>query len=81
MWLWGEQKSCVEQTVREKGHDCHDCGSVGFNAFEAEWVLGGELRVFLECSDCEAEDDLYLSPEEAKRCGFDPRANLPDDVP
>jgi hypothetical protein len=68
----------VEQVVGEKGHVCRDCSSTSFDAFETEWALGSKLKVFLECSDCEAEDDLCLSPAEAKRCDFDPHANLPD---
>lgn len=78
MFLWGEQKRCVEQIAHDKHFACGECGSAALVGKEAEWVLGGALEVYLECSDCRREDVLDLSPEQARGCGFNPDANLPD---
>jgi hypothetical protein len=78
------QKQCLEQLREKKEHPaCHNCGSqdLGVHEYESEWVLGGSFQVALECSECGAGDDFIISPQEARRCGLDPDANLPDEVP
>jgi len=55
---------------------------LGVYELASDWVLGGSFHVVLKCSECYADgDNFIISPEEARRCGLDPRANLPDDVP
>ena len=78
MFLWGEQKRCVEQLAREKGRTCYECEFATLSADEAQWQLGGGLDVYLTCSNCYAENSLPLSPDDARRCGFDPNADLPE---
>jgi hypothetical protein len=81
VFLWGRQKRCVELLAQEKGCACGECGSHALTAPEAEWsfgrVPGGELNVYLKCSNCRSETTLTLPPEEYRRCGFDPDEGLP----
>ncbi len=81
MLLSYQQKRCVEQIARERNLTCRECGSSALEAKEAEWsfgrVYGGELDVYLKCSNCGVETTLTLPPEEYRRCGFDPDEGLP----
>jgi hypothetical protein len=38
------------------------------------------LTVYLKCSRCDAETPLTLPPDDYRRCGFAPDANLHGDV-
>ena len=85
MFLSDSQKQSLEQQAKEKGYTtCYNCESrrIGVHELASDWVLGGSLHVVLKCSDCYADaDNFFISPEEAWRCGFDPNANLPRDIP
>jgi hypothetical protein len=89
MILSDSQKQCLEQLAKEKGSTiCFNCGSphLGVHELASDWVLGDSyhvvLNVVLKCSDCNSvADNFIISPEEARRCGLDPEANLPGDVP
>jgi len=82
VFLSYSQKRCLEQLAQNKGHtSCYNCGSerVGVHESESEWWLGGLFQVVLQCPDCYADDDSFeISEGEAKRCGLDPNANLPN---
>ncbi len=55
---------------------------MGIHEYESDWVLGGSFQVVLECPDCGAgSDNFIITPKEARSCGLDANANLPDDVP
>ena len=79
------QTQCLEQLAKEKGYTtCYNCGSQRLSVYEvaSDWVLGGSFHVVLKCPDCYADaDNFIISPEEAWRCGLDPKANLPTDIP
>jgi hypothetical protein len=77
MFLRETQKRRVEQIAQEMGLSCSECGSTALEAYEAEWLLGGTLDAYLECSNCWKENSLELPPEEARDCGFDPDDGLP----
>ena len=85
MFLSYSQKQCLEQLAKDKGHTtCYNCDSQRIGVYElaSDWVLGGSFQVVLQCSSCGADADHFIiSPEEARGCGLDPTANLPDDVP
>ena len=85
MILSDSQTQCLEQLANEKGYTtCFNCesGRIGVHELASDWVLGGSFHVVLKCSNCYADvDNFIISPEEARRCGLDPNANLPDDVP
>jgi hypothetical protein len=74
MLLWGERKERVEQLVRAKDLTCHNCGSNDLEAYEAMFPTMGatQLEVTLRCLNCDAGNPVALSPEEYRRCGFDP---------
>jgi hypothetical protein len=81
MFLSYSQRECLVRLAKDKGHvPCYSCGSqsVGLHEYASNWSLGGQFRVILKCPDCYAEDDFYISEEEARGCGLDPAANLPD---
>jgi hypothetical protein len=59
---------------------CYACGYPTLSADEAEWQLGGALDVYLKCSRCDGEPPLTLPPDDYRRCGFAPDANVPGDV-
>ena len=85
MILSDSQTQCLEQLAKEKGFTtCFNCGSprMGVDELASDWVLGGSFHVVLKCSNCYSDaDNFIISPEEARRCGLDPNAKLPDDVP
>ena len=85
MILSDSQTKCLEQLAKEKGYTtCYNCDSqrVGIHELASDWVLGRSFHVVLKCSDCYADaDNFIISPEEARRCGLDPNADLPDDAP
>jgi hypothetical protein len=85
MILSDSQKQCLEQLAKEKGFTtCFNCGlpRIGVHELASDWVLGSSFHVVLKCSNCYSDaDNFIISPEEAQRCGLDPNANLPDDVP
>jgi hypothetical protein len=85
MILSDSQTQCLEQLAKEKGFTaCFNCGSprMGVDKLASDWVLGGSFHVVLKCSNCYSDaDNFTISPEEARRCGLDPNAKLPDDVP
>jgi hypothetical protein len=85
MIISDSQKQCLEQLAKERGYTtCYNCGSqrVGLHALASDWVLGGSFHVVLTCLDCYADGDNFsISREEARECGLDLNANLPDDVP
>jgi hypothetical protein len=78
------QTQCLEQLAKEKGYTtCYNCESrrIGVHELASDWVWGSSFHVVLKCSDCYADaDNFIISPEEARRCGLDPNADLPDDV-
>jgi transcription elongation factor Elf1 len=78
MQLRGKKKRCVEQIAREKHLTCRDCGSSALVGIAAAWNFGGSMNAYLECSNCDLENPLALTPEEATRCGFDPEADMQD---
>jgi hypothetical protein len=85
MMLSDSQTQCLEQLAKEKGYTtCYNCESrrIGVHELASDWALGGSFRVVLKCSDCYADGGHFIiSPEESWRCGLDPSANLPTDVP
>ena len=85
MFLSDSQKRCLEQLAKDKGQTtCYNCGSRRINLYElaSDWARGGSFRVVLKCPDCYADGDhFFISSEEARRCGLDPHADLPDNVP
>jgi hypothetical protein len=85
MILSDSQTQCLEQLAKEKGFTtCFNCGlpRMGVDELASDWVLGGSFHVVLKCSNCySGADNFIISPEEARRCGLDPNAKLPDDVP
>ena len=85
MILSASQTQCLEELAKEKGYTtCFNCGSQRLSVYEvaSDWVLGGSFHVVLKCSDCYADaDNFIISPEEARRCGLDPNADLPNDAP
>jgi hypothetical protein len=85
MTLSDSQTRCLEHLAKEKGYTaCYNYGSqrVRIHELASDWVLRGSFHVVLKCSECYAEgDNFIISPEEARACGLDPNANLPDDVP
>ena len=85
MILSDSQTQCLEQLAKEKGFTtCFNCGlpRMGVDELASDWVLGGSFHVVLKCSNCNSvADNFIISPEEARRCGLDPEANLPGDVP
>ena len=85
MILSDSQTQCLEQLAKEKGYTtCYNCESrrIGIHELASDWVLGSSFHVVLKCSDCYADaDNFIISPEEARRCGLDPNADLLDDAP
>ena len=83
--LSDSQTQCLEQLAKEKGYTtCYNCESrrIGIHQLASDRVLGSSFHVVLKCSDCYADaDNFIISPEEARRCGLDPNADLPDDAP
>ncbi|CAN5877558.1 hypothetical protein BH18ACT11_BH18ACT11_12490 [soil metagenome] len=71
--------------MKDRGYTaCYNCESrsVGVHEYESDWVLGGSFQVVLECPDCGAgSDNFIITREEARSCGLDANAKLPDDVP
>jgi hypothetical protein len=52
---------------------------VGVDEGDSDWALGLSFRVALSCPDCGAgAGDFYTTAEEARGCGIDPDANLPN---
>jgi hypothetical protein len=84
MILSDSQTQCLEQLAKEKGYTtCYNCGSqrVSIHELASDWVLGSSFHVVLKCSECYGDtDNFIISPEEARECGLDPNANLPEDV-
>ena len=77
MLLWGVRKERVEQLVRAKDSTCHNCGSDDLEAYEAMFPGGAtQLEVTLRCLNCDTGNPVALSPEEYRRCGFDPEEDM-----
>ncbi len=82
MILTDYQLRCLEQLAEAREIEaCRNCGSqrVGVDEGDSDWVLGKSFRVAVSCPDCGGgAGDFYISAEEARGCGIDPDANLPN---
>ncbi len=82
MFLSDHQRRCLEQLAEAREIDaCRNCGSqrVGVDEGDSDWALGPSIRVALSCPDCGAgAGDFYITAEEARGCGIEPDAELPN---
>jgi hypothetical protein len=76
------QRRCLEQLAKARGKmaACLNCGlqRVGVLAHKSNWI-SGKFLVAVECFNCRVgAGDFFISAEEARNCGLDPNADLPD---
>jgi hypothetical protein len=74
MYASWDQKRRLQRLIREKEmFVCHNCSSQTFVVYDAFWASKTtpcKLEVQGNCAECEGGASIWLSVEDAKRCGF-----------
>jgi uncharacterized Zn finger protein len=73
MYPSGERARCLRLVILQKEFACHNCGSGSFIIKSAQWSMTSPpaLDVDLRCATCGTGATAPLTPQEARRCGFD----------